>query len=87
MPEKNSDQKEWADTLSNKVNKLKGVVDKFMNKNTCKEYMMIKTKSPRVTRTKKYLAKSELTINIYYKNSECMLGEKKLNLSHWYLPH
>ena len=30
-----------ADTLNNKVNELKGYVDKFMNKNTCKEYMMI----------------------------------------------
>ena len=28
-----------------------------MNKNTCKEYMMINKNTPRVTRTKKYLAK------------------------------
>ena len=28
----------------------------FMNKNTCKEYMMINKNTPRVTRSKKYLA-------------------------------
>ena len=33
-----------------------------MNKNTCKEYMMITKNSQRVTKTKKYLSKSELTI-------------------------
>ena len=48
-----------------------------MNKNTCKEYMMINKKSPGVTRTKNNLEKSELTINRYWENSECMLGEKK----------
>ena len=31
-------KREGADTLNNKVNKLKGYVDNFMNKNTCKEY-------------------------------------------------
>ena len=46
-----------ADTFNNKVNELKGYVDKFMNKNTCKEYMMSNKNTPRVTRTKKYLAK------------------------------
>ena len=46
-----------ADTLNNKVNELKGYVDKLMNKNTCKEYMIINKNIPRVTRTKKYLAK------------------------------
>ena len=45
-----------ADTLNNKVNEVKGYVDKFMNKNTSKEYMINKN-IPRVTRTKKYLAK------------------------------
>ena len=50
-------KREGADTLNNKVNELKGYVDKFMNKNTCKEYMMINKNIPRVTRTKKYLAK------------------------------
>lgn len=50
-------KREGADTLNNKVNELKGYVDKFMNKNTCKEYMMINKNTPRVTRTKKYLAK------------------------------
>ena len=75
-----------ADTLNNKVNEVKGYVDKFMNQNTCKEYMMINKKTPRVTRTKKYLAKSELTINRQWENSECMLGEKKQNLWPWYLP-
>ena len=44
-------KKEGADTLNNKVNKLKGYVDKFMNKNTCKEYMMINKNTPRMTRT------------------------------------
>ena len=34
-------KREGADTLNNKVNELKGCVDKFMNMNTCKEYMMI----------------------------------------------
>ena len=29
-------KREGADTLNNKVNELKGYVDKFMNKNTCK---------------------------------------------------
>ena len=43
-----------ADTLNNKV---KGYVDKFMNQNTCKEYMMINKNTPRMTRTKNYLAK------------------------------
>ena len=57
-----------------------------MNKNTCEEYVMINKKTPRVTRTKKYLAKSELTINRQWENSECMLGEKKQNLRPWYLP-
>ena len=42
-------KREGADTLNNKVNELKGYVDKFMNKNTCKEYMMIKKNTPRVT--------------------------------------
>ena len=46
-----------ADTLNNKVNELKGHVEKFMNKNTCKEYMEINKNIPRVTRTKKYLPK------------------------------
>ena len=45
-----------ADTLNNKVNEVKGYVDKFMNQNTCKEYMMINKNTPRVTRSKKYLA-------------------------------
>ena len=31
-----------------------------MNKNTCKEYMMINKNIPRVTRTKKYLAKKRI---------------------------
>ena len=30
-----------ADTLNNKVNEVKGYVDKFMNQNTCKEYMRL----------------------------------------------
>ena len=50
-------KREGADTLNNKVNELKGYVDKFMNKNTCKEYLMITKNTPRVIRTKKYLAK------------------------------
>ena len=50
-------KKDGADTLNNKVNELKGYVDKFMNKNTCKEYMMINKNTPRVTSTKKQLAK------------------------------
>ena len=50
-------KREGADTLNNKVNELIGFVDKFMNKNTCKEYMIINKNIPRVTRTKKYLAK------------------------------
>ena len=61
MPEKKRKDKmgmqkkrEGAETLNNKVNELKGYVDKFMNKNTCKEYMIINTNIPRVTRTKKY---------------------------------
>ena len=33
-------KREGADTLNIKVNELKGYVDKFMNKNTCKEYMI-----------------------------------------------
>ena len=32
-------KREGADTLNDKVNELKRYVDKFMNKNTCKEYM------------------------------------------------
>ena len=50
-------KREGADTPNNKVNELKGYVDKFMNKNKCKEYIMINKNTPRVTRTKKYLAK------------------------------
>ena len=50
-------QREGADTLNNKVNELKGYVDKFMNKNTCKEYMTINTNKPRMTITKKYFEK------------------------------
>ena len=50
-------KREGADTLNNKVNELKGYVDKFKNKNACKEYMIINKNIPRVTRTKKYLAK------------------------------
>ena len=49
--------REWADTLNNKVNELKGDVDKFLNRNTCKEYMMLNKNTPRLTRTKKYSAK------------------------------
>ena len=45
-----------ADKLNNKVNEVKGYVDKFMIQNTCKEYMMINKNTPRVTRSKKYLA-------------------------------
>ena len=38
--------REWADTLSNKVNEIKEYVDKFMNENKCKEYILKKyTKS------------------------------------------
>ena len=37
-------KRERADTLNNKVNELKGYVDKFINKNTCKTYMMINKK-------------------------------------------
>ena len=51
-------KREGADTLNNKVNELKGDFEKFMNKNTCKEYMIINKTIPRVTRTKKYLAKT-----------------------------
>ena len=50
-------KRQRADTLNNKVNELKGYVDKFMNTNTCKEYMMINKNTPRVTRTKKDFAK------------------------------
>ena len=45
-------KRDWADTISNNVNDLKQDVDKFMNKNTCKEYMMTYKKSQKVTRTK-----------------------------------
>ena len=38
----------------------KGYVDKVLNKNTCNKYMMINKNTPRVTRTKKYSAKSEI---------------------------
>ena len=57
-----------------------------MNKNTCKEYMTININTPRVTRTKKYSAKSKLTKNRLWETSECVLGEKKQNLRPWYLP-
>ena len=50
-------KRQRADTLNNKVNELKGYVDKFMNKNTCKEYMIIIKIIQRVTRTNKYLPK------------------------------
>ena len=50
-------KREGADTLNNKVIELKRYVDKFMNKNTRKEYMMINKNTRRVTRTKKYLVK------------------------------
>ena len=49
-------KREGAETLNNKVNELKGYVDKFMNKNTCKEYMTININTPRVNRSKKYSA-------------------------------
>ena len=41
--------------------------------------MIINKNTPRETRTKKYLAKSELTIKRQWDNSECILGEKKQN--------
>ena len=53
-------KREGADTLNNKVNELKGYVDKFMIKNTCKEYMIINKNIQRVTRTKKYLPKKRI---------------------------
>ena len=42
-------KREGADTLNNKVNEQKGYVEKLMNKNTCKDYMMINKSTPRVT--------------------------------------
>ena len=37
----NKKKREWADTPKNKVNELKQDIDKFINKNTCQEYMML----------------------------------------------
>ena len=41
-------KRQRADTLNNKVSELKGYVDKFMNKNKRKEYMMNNKNTPRV---------------------------------------
>ena len=57
MPEKKRKDKMGIQKNKNKVNELKGYVDKFMNNNTCKEYMIINKNIPTGTRTKKYLAK------------------------------
>ena len=53
-------RRQSADTLSKKVNELKGDVDKFINENICKQYMMINKNTLIVTKTEKYLAKNKL---------------------------